>query len=417
MAKGFFLYHLDKTTCGGRILAGASDDTYEIGGIERQKVRAGDPVTCGKHEGRFRVCGGMGDTYEVGGELKEWAGSLDSYSSCPCRARFIPVVETDTYESTCNAGRVAEREETARKKKLADAKEKGLEPMPIPALIYQTKNRMDDYQAKDMHHGDLDILTLRNRFRIDVDNVSTKVNPYTLTAKEPLNPYPFLSPYERAMLPDEPVRRVSKQESAGLMFDEFRELAKLYSFLGPYKNIITEMIDHMQENTGTPYSSPLLDRALKEQILNDRSEQSSLLRIKTVLDKSINYDYGFIPLNKKSELFDEKGNFKDLNRTVLPKFDSLVDRTNGLVITVHDTWSTHITLASLEVNSDSYRAKVHYRIQDHFGLDDDDVLNPLYREFRIFRLWFTLQRWDEYGYRPFITEMNATVEISGRRGE
>ncbi|MBU9851779.1 phospholipase effector Tle1 domain-containing protein [Rahnella aceris] len=115
MATGFFLYHLDKTTCGGRILAGAADDTYEIGGIERQKVRAGDPVSCGKHEGRFRVCGGMGDTYEVGGELKEWAGSLDSYSSCPCRSRFIPSVQTHTYESDCNAGRVAERAETAKK--------------------------------------------------------------------------------------------------------------------------------------------------------------------------------------------------------------------------------------------------------------------------------------------------------------
>lgn len=116
MATGFFLYHLDKTTCGGRILSGASDDTYEIGGIERQQVREGDPVTCGKHEGRFRVCGGMGDTYEVGGELKEWAGSLDSYSSCPCRARFIPSVQTHTYERDSNAGRAAERAEAAKKK-------------------------------------------------------------------------------------------------------------------------------------------------------------------------------------------------------------------------------------------------------------------------------------------------------------
>lgn len=71
MTTGFFLHHLDKTTCGGRILSGTSNDTYKIGGIEREQVRAGDPVTCGKHEGRFRVCGGMGDTYEVGSELKE----------------------------------------------------------------------------------------------------------------------------------------------------------------------------------------------------------------------------------------------------------------------------------------------------------------------------------------------------------
>ncbi|MCP6503220.1 DUF3289 family protein, partial [Klebsiella pneumoniae] len=62
---------------------------------------------------------------------------------------------------------------------------------------------------------------------------------------------------------------VSREESVRLMFDEFRGLAKVFSFHGPYKNIITEMINHMQGNSGTPYSSPLLDRALKEQILND----------------------------------------------------------------------------------------------------------------------------------------------------
>lgn len=116
MTEGFFLYHLDKTTCGGRILSGASDDTYTTGGIERQQVREGDPVTCGKHEGRFRVCGGMGDTYEVNGVLKEWAGSLHSYSSCPCRARFIPSVSTYTYEIDSNAGRAAERAEAAERK-------------------------------------------------------------------------------------------------------------------------------------------------------------------------------------------------------------------------------------------------------------------------------------------------------------
>ncbi|QLY01648.1 S-type pyocin domain-containing protein [Citrobacter braakii] len=114
MATGYFLYHLDKTRCGGRILSGASDTDYEIGGIVRQQVREGDPVTCGKHEGLFRVCGGMGDTYEVGGVLKEWAGSLDSYSSCPCRARFVPTVFSHYYESDCNAGRVAEREREAK---------------------------------------------------------------------------------------------------------------------------------------------------------------------------------------------------------------------------------------------------------------------------------------------------------------
>ena len=57
MAKGFFLYHLDKTTCGGRILSGAPDDTYHIGGIERQQVRVGDPVPAVSTRGDFASVG------------------------------------------------------------------------------------------------------------------------------------------------------------------------------------------------------------------------------------------------------------------------------------------------------------------------------------------------------------------------
>ncbi|AYN29014.1 DUF3289 family protein [Buttiauxella sp. 3AFRM03] len=407
-AKGCFLYHLDKTTCGGSIVSGASNETYDIGGIRRQQARVGDPVTCGVHEGLFRICGGMGDTYTVNGAPKEWAGSIESFSSCPCRARFAPSVSTHTYDYNCNAGLAASREQDVRKKKLIEAKAKGLEPMPLPALIYQTKRQMDDYQAKDMHHGDLDILALRNTFRLNVDDVPMKVNPMTLKLKEPEDPFAFASPYVHPDFQPKPMPTVSREQAAALMFDEFRELAKLFSFQGPYKNIITEMIDHMQENSGTPYSSLLLDSALKEQILNDQSEKSTLLKIKDILGKKIDTEYGFYPLNDKSELFNGIA-----EQTILPKFNRLIDRTNGLVISVHDTWATHITLESLEVTGNSYWAKVHYRIQDHFGLDDTDVQNELFWKFRIFRLWFVLQRWDQYGYKPFITEMNATVDISG----
>lgn len=405
-AKGYFLYHLDKTTCGGRILAGAADDTYN----GRQRVRERDPVSCGKHPGRFYVCGHMGDTYNVNGVLLRWAGSIESFSNCPCKATFIPSMLTDSYDYNCNDGFASTRQQEARKKKLIEARKKGLEPMSLPTLIYQTKNQMDDYQAKDMHYGDLDILLLRNQFHLDVETISTKVNAYTLRLLNTPMAYVIASPYA---MPEPPKNMsvISRNEAAALMFSEFKELAKLFSFQGAYKKIITEMIDHMHENSGTPYSNPLLDQAMKEQILNDHSEKSSLLNIKKALKIAINYDYGFVPLINKRKLKEA------LEVAVLPKFNSKKDYINGLVITVHDTWSTHITLESLEVDGDSYRAKVNYRVQDHFGLDDADVMNPIYSKFRIFRLWFVLQRWDQYGFKPFITEMNATVEINGRRGE
>ena len=408
--EGYFLFQGDRTVCGGKIITGAEDTEF----FGRSQARESDKVTCGKHPGIYRICGGMGDMYEVGGVNRQLAGSIESYSSCPCRAKFIPQDLDNTYEYNCNAGLAAEREREASRKKLNEAKAKWPQPMPLPALIYATQRAMDDYGAKDMHHGDLSEEALKERFGLT--DVSAKVNPYTLTLVPPVPASSYGVFYPGSLTGSTPVV-VSREESVRLMFDEFRGLAKVFSFHGPYKNIITEMINHMQGNIGTPYSSPLLDRALKEQILNDHSSDSSLLGIKRALDDAVSYEYGFLPLGKKDDLFDGKGNFKEVNKAVLPKFDRQIDKTNGLVITVHDTWSTHITLESLEVTGDSYRAKVHYRVQDHFGLDDADILNPVFHQGRIFRIWFVLQRYVKYGYRPFITEMNATVEISGRRGE
>jgi len=61
-AKGFYLVQGDKTTCGGRIITGAEDHTL-----------FGKPV------------------------------ALDSYSTCPCKAKFIPSMMDDTYEKSSGA--------------------------------------------------------------------------------------------------------------------------------------------------------------------------------------------------------------------------------------------------------------------------------------------------------------------------
>lgn len=401
--------HGDKTTSGAQCIA--AHPGMSVMGL--LKLYIGDKTTpCPK-------CGKVGvivtGDHRHSNSAAVAVDGAEIRCGCPQGSNLLIAPGTIPQLSTASA-RMAPVAAPEPEQHAQAAKKPRPEPLPLPARIYETTRQMDDYKAKDMRYRDLDTLALRNQFYIDVDNVSAKVNPRTLKLQPTASTATQYSPYAMQSL-EQQMPSVSKDEATRLMFDEFRELAKLYSFHGPYKNIITEMIDHMQENIGTPYSSPLLDKALKEQILNDHSEKSSLLEINDVLKRAIDYEYGFIPLNKKGDIFDEKGNFKELSKTVLPKFDRKIDNTNGLVITVHDTWSTHITLESLEVNGDSYRARVHYRIQDHFGLDDDDVLNPVYREFRIFRLWFALQRWDQYGYKPFITEMNATVEITGGRGE
>lgn len=427
----------DTTTTGGVVLEGVPGGCYSYCDI---------PIALKGHKVSCPACGQIGVIAE-GIEFLRYEGvgtALDGYQvACGCpfgthrliakqasgavvtpqlsqpysasfgagaRAAPAPAFSTSGYSGNTVTPGLAHPPSMVAAQNSANVVDPLLLPMQLPALIYQTKRQMDDYHATDMRHGDLDAETLKNRFDINVNSVSTKVNPRTLELIKQVDTYPFHSGYSLAL--NEPVKKATKTASAALMFDEFRQLAKLFSFHGEYQNIITEMIDHMQANEGKPYRSPLLDQALKEQILNDHSAHSTLLVIKDTLKASINFDCGFIPKTEES-LF----RTRIQERTILPKFNRWIDRTNGLVITVHDTYVTHITLESLVVQGDSYRARLHYRVQDHFGLDDNDVLNSLYRQFRIFRLWFTLQRWSEYGYKPFITEINAAVEITGRRDE
>ena len=86
-------------------------------------------------------------------------------------------------------------------------------------------------------------------------------------------------------------------------------------------------------------------------------------------------------------------------------------------ITVHDTWASHITLKSLNISHDSYRALIHYKVQGHFGLDVKDIGKLKFDLFRFFRIWFVLQRYNKFAFKPFMTNMEATVEITGNRNE
>jgi len=274
--------------------------------------------------------------------------------------------------------------------------------LSFPCTIFITKNRMDDFGAKDMHCGDLSAEQLKRDFGLST--VSDRVDPWTLARKNYQNvpTYPASSSWH--------TESISKQECINILFDEFRECAKLFSFYGPYRDNIIEMITHMQHKKGMDFSSSRLDSALREQILTDRSdENSSRLLLQTTLIEKIDWKNGYYPLNMKDELT------KAIGKGKLPKFDRIQDRFNGMGISVHDTWATQISIKSLRIEGNRFRAVVHYKIQDHFGLDNQDVQNWKYRNFNLFRIWFVLQRYSKFAFKPFMTNMETTIEITGER--
>lgn len=92
MAKGYILHMYDPTTCGGRVLEGAPNRRTNGTSV----ARIGDWVSCGKDGNTYRIVGGIG-WIKTDGRLV--AGSLDSFSSCPCNAKIIPQITVQTYES------------------------------------------------------------------------------------------------------------------------------------------------------------------------------------------------------------------------------------------------------------------------------------------------------------------------------
>ena len=165
----------------------------------------------------------------------------------------------------------------------------------------------------------------------------------------------------------------------------------------------------MQNGNGTPFRDMSLDRALKEHIIRDNTKNSTRLRMGETLNDKIDWGEKCYPLKETHWLK------QTISEGKLPKFDRFQDNFNGMGITVHDTWATHITIKSLQIDNNRYRAAVHYKVQDHFGLDVDDIAKFKFNQFRFFRIWFVLQRYDEFGFRPFMTNMEATIEITGTR--
>lgn len=275
--------------------------------------------------------------------------------------------------------------------------------LQFPCTIFKTQKQMDDYHASDMRCGDLSAIELKARFSLR--DVSTKVNPYTLT--KIVIPGVMQPPILDSRTAGE---KVTRRECTDILFDEFRRLSRPYAISGPYKELIVEMITHMQKRNGAPFRHPLLDEALREQILTDTStENSTRLRLANALKDNIDWSNQYYPLVNNDELITA------IKRGRLPKFYRFQDNFNGMGITVHDIWATHITIKSLDVNNDRFRAVVHYKTQDHFGLDDEDISKPKFNKFRFFRIWFVLQRYSELGFKPFMTNMEATIEITGSR--
>lgn len=254
----------------------------------------------------------------------------------------------------------------------------------FPRLVFQTHNRMDTfYNPKNKHSdcpGDM-------RFS-DED-------------KEDIEKYGWHKPFNEEEF----------TLSAGVHFDRMRELGDGigFSMLGKTKDIFSKMVDKFQRNEGGYYMHPLLDDSLRDHptTANFHKALKKCLaeNIKEgVLDKNI--------LSLSSSYMATKG-----KGASLPHFEiksggkPSMDVINGTVLTVHGIWSMRVVANKLEYKGNQVRGQFSYHVQDHFGLNSEDInhhsISPKdlpFEQLSGFRSWYLLQHYKGYGYQPFITQ-------------
>ena len=266
--------------------------------------------------------------------------------------------------------------------------------LKFPFTVYQTRHRFNDYSTDDMKCGDLTEKQLRSD--LGLDDVSDVVNPWTGKEVSVFNSF-------------RDTRQKSRTEMAELLFNEFLRVSMPAYYLGQHQ-IFNNLVKHFYHGNGKNYSSPFLDSAYRNLILSGQtSPLSPLTIIKSSLDKIVVTGQKILSDTDKDLIT------QAIRNSILPKFNRWADSFNGLGMSIHDIHATNILINQLDINDSGYIAKITFTGQDHFGLDKTDIMNPKFHFIRAFRIWFVLQRWEHFAFKPFLTNMKAEFEINSRR--
>jgi len=102
----------------------------------------------------------------------------------------------------------------------------------FPCTIFKTQNRMDDYSAEDMRCGDLTEAQLKTYYRLNY--ISDRADPWTLMRRSA-----FDNPRSMFCCNMRPAgKKITRQQCAAILFDEFRQLCRQFSVYGPYRHLI-----------------------------------------------------------------------------------------------------------------------------------------------------------------------------------
>ncbi|MBT0723030.1 DUF3289 family protein [Rosenbergiella sp. S61] len=276
----------------------------------------------------------------------------------------------------------------------------------FPATVFTTQRCFNDLSTDDMRYGDMPEDRLKREFGLNY--ISNVVDPYTLTRLTA-----FDNPQSRFAGTYGGIHRGAKlsiQQCAQLLFEEMQVTSLPFSFIGPHRHLINQMLSNFQSSRGVDFHNPQLDIAYRDKLHSDYAVKKTISIMQETIGSFIDYTSRGYPQERLGDLTSA------IKLSVLPKFDSLIlDKINGMGITIHDVYATKIDILRLDVNNYGWKASVRFTGQDHFGLDVSDIRKQKFYQFQFFRIWFVLQRFNKFSFRPFLTTMQAVIDIKGNR--
>lgn len=183
------------------------------------------------------------------------------------------------------------------------------------------------------------------------------------------------------------------------LFADMYMLASMGSLSGGGE-LLTALIGHFKDSTGTPFSNAYMDQKLKEHpsfhTFVYQKDKGVLDNLKDRLKKVLG-NIKRIQLLQKNEIISDR-----------TKFNTLKDKLNGMTLAVDDTSAYEVYVDDYKLTApNTFSCNLRIIVYDNYGLDAEDVAK--YGTIAGFRAWYVLQH--VRGYKPFLTKMTCIIPI------
>ncbi len=200
----------------------------------------------------------------------------------------------------------------------------------------------------------------------------------------------------------------------------------------PFNDILTEMINHLVDGTGTDYSNDNLTSAVK----NHEKTVAYVDAVVELLNNYLSQNSGNISglyydedlwtnpiLRRQHPMVSAMAQGIANGRTELQEpyygYDNGVP---GLTLAIDSWYGNKFEIISFNKSGNSYSGTLRFSFYDHFGLDTSDLEDEKYGNMQAgfvsgFRQWYILQHWSDLAAsvqpKPFVTKVSFTIPFQG----